>query len=1221
MLVGMLGLSLLPAASAAFTPEELPQVGYHPSSSGTVLFANALSLADRWRVVKPNPGGGTLQEAPLPDQVDVLGNPIYLQSGQTYFLANPGGSDRVFYEGRIVLTWEGDADIRVQNGTFVAPGQNTAGQPQSTGVATGSLLNGTRVYAMGTNPNGAEVRVYAITDNPAQKPRNIRLWLADPSTGQSLIGQTFHPRFLARVNDRSWGYIRFMGWGHTNSSPQQDWFDRRRPEHTFQNGVINPRSSVPGGSSYYAGPWNTGVAFEHMVALCNLTNKHLWINVPHLATDDFVTKLARLIRYGSDANGDPYTSTVSNPVHPPLNSGLKVYVEYSNEIWSTGASSGFGQGRWAEMQAAALGITKPQFNARRFCDVWRIFQGVFGSADRVVRVAAIHTASESYTTGFLNEIKAYGPTLSPAVEPDLISPTTYFGNGIQDWAHQRAIAQAGTADEWFYTTETFDHDNRPETPGRPVSKPLADPYWSSADFTRHMDEAFDEWTRRQLSDSSVQGGGFDATGVGGGFHYWLRALAQTTFATPKPLVAYEGGPSLYTDYLDGGDARDDGITRFILEMNRRERIKEVYRTHLNLAKAKGLWSHMMFTDASSWSKYGQWGHLERYSQDPASSPKYAFLLEWVDTDTNGLRHIDRVQGAAPAFVTAAELPQATVGRFYSRTIETTGGNGTRSVQVVASSLMPGLGVAASGGSLTISGTPAAIGSSYVYARVEDGNGDPAWRTFTLRVVQRSADPSVTVDFEDQPMTNGTPLAEPYDVSGYRFTSYGTSAGNALVIHGAGTDWRYGGWASNVLNGRSWGSSHRIARADGRPFDLHSIDLAMQGDAGATGSARITGYTPGGIKQVLIVNLPMQKQPMTTVVLDWITVEKVEIEWRELADGAGGGRTGAIDNLVINTPPVETWVSQDVGSPGVAGSAGYDAGTDTFSIQGGGSDIFGKWDRFHYVTREEGLSGDGEIIARVVSQQNTHDWAKAGVMIRETLAGDSRYALVAVTPGKRVAYERRAATAASASSNNVQVPTSTPRWVRLVRSGDTFTAYQGTDGVTWSQVGPATTLAMGADVQIGLAVCAHDNATLSAVVMDNVRVIGASTGDLIVDNDSATFTGTWGTSSWNTGQFYGADYRHSTGSGATATFTPAFSQSGAYQVYAMWNQGADRAATAPYVITHAGGSTTVVKNQRTDGGQWVYLGTFVFNAGADGKVTVSTAGAGGIVIADAVKFQR
>jgi|GEM_PF-6060040 len=895
------------AAHAAFAPEELPQVGYHPSGLeyySTVPFANALVMEGRnWRVVKPKPGGQsweTIQEPPLADQVDSLGNPIYMQSGQTYFLAHPGqnGNDKALFAGKVVLTWQGAADIRIQNGTFIANGQNTSGQPQSSGAATGLLLNGTRVYDLGTNPNGAEIRIYAITADLSIKPTSIKLWLADPDTGNSLIGQTFHPKFLQRVNDRAWGYIRFMDWNPTNASPQQDWVDRRRPNHTFQTGVINPRSPAPGvvwytnsqgQPVYFEGNKHTGIAFEHMVALCNTTNKNMWINIPHLATDAYITNLARLIRFGADANGNPYTSAVSNPVWPPLNSALKVYVEYSNEIWSNGGS--FPQGNWAQAQGAALGISKEQFNARRFCQVWRLFQNVFGSNDRLVKVAAIFTGSENYTRLFLDEIKAYGPTLSPAQEPDLISPTTYFGNGIQDWAHARATQQAGTADEWFYTNVDWDHDNNASTPPRKTSKPLTDSYWTSAAFTRHMDETFSEWTRRQLSDSSVQGGGFDATGIGGGFAFWLRTMALTKFATPKAIVAYEGGPSLYTDYLDGGDARDDGITNFIVAMNRQQRIKEVYRTHLHMAKAKGLWSHMMFVDASSWGKYGQWGHLERYSQNPTESPKYVFIREWIDSDTSGLRHIDRPQGGVPSFVTPAALAEGYVGAPYNQSITTTGGNGTRTVQILTRFLVPGLTATASGSGLTVTGTPAATGSSYVYALVKDGDGDPAWRTFTIRTVARSTDPAATVTFEGLTNTSASNTPEPLDVSGYRFTSFGNSGGNALQILGTAQS-----WANNVLFSKFWGSNHRIVRADGRTFDLFELELA----AHQARSAKITGFAPGGIRMERVVNIPLQRQPMTKVSLDWITLEKVEVQWYELDNAAGGGRNGALDNIKFNT---------------------------------------------------------------------------------------------------------------------------------------------------------------------------------------------------------------------------------------------------------------------------------------------------------------------------------
>src|SRR5205085_12454488 len=132
-------------------------------------------------------------------------------------------------------------------------------------------------------------------------------------------------------------------------------------------------------------------------------------------SDDFMTKLAKLIRFGSDGV-NPYDTTQANPVFAPLRSDLKVYVEFSNEIWSSG--SGFAQGNWAQDQATALGITKPQFTARRFRDTWRIFQQVFGGTSRLVRVAAIFTALDSYSRPFLQEMAAYGPTLSPAVRPD-----------------------------------------------------------------------------------------------------------------------------------------------------------------------------------------------------------------------------------------------------------------------------------------------------------------------------------------------------------------------------------------------------------------------------------------------------------------------------------------------------------------------------------------------------------------------------------------------------------------------------------------------------------------------------------------------------------------------------------------------------------------------------------------------------------------------------------
>lgn len=887
-----------PSACAAFSTADLPQVGYHPggiSYYGVPYFANAMWLDDRNWAAKTASGRVPLNAG----QTDTFGNPLRIDAGQITLIAQPGqNSDhQELYTGRVVLTWTGDADVRITSSqtTFKPTGSTDipAGQPQSNGAATGNLVNGQRVYQMPTNPNGFTVEIFAI--NTANPPKNVSVWLRDPATGNSLINQKFHPIFLARLNDANWKYIRFMGMTATNASPEQDWSDRRRPQHTFQTGVINPRNPAPGTS--FTGNRITGVAWEHLVALANTSNKDMWINIPHLATDAYVTNLARLLCFGADANGNPYLTTQTSPVYPPLASPRKIYIEYSNEIWSNGNS--FPQGDWAQLQANAQGLTKGAFNARRFSQIWRIFQTVFTNNDRLIKVGAVFTGSNDYTTKFINELRAYGPTLSPAQEPDIIAPTTYFGNGIQDWVNEKARTQAGTADEWFYTTATFDHDNNASTPNVPVSKPLNDPYWTSAAFTRHMDEAFAEWKRRLLSDSAIQGGGFDATGIGGGFDYWLVTMAATTWPTKKPIVAYEGGPSLYTNYIDLGDIRDNGVTDFIVAMNRQQTFRDVYRIHLNLAKAKGLWSHSMFLDSSTWGKYGQWGHLARIHDNPDTSVKYKFIKDWF-TEANGLRNINTPQNAVPSFSTPASLPQAMVGQPYYQEGLATGGNPGLTVEIISTSLVAGMTASVSSGKVIVNGTPTATGSSYIFARVKDADGDPVWRTFTVRVVQRSSDPSVTLNFEGLPNTASSNTPEPLDQSGYRFVSVGNGAGSALRVAGITQ-----GYPSQVLETKNWGTRMRFSRIDGRPFDLTDLDVALAAGNAAGGSIKLTGSAPGGIVLQQITNIPVQKSPMIKLNLDWITMDSVEIIFYELPNGTGGARNGAVDNIRFNgtpTPP-------------------------------------------------------------------------------------------------------------------------------------------------------------------------------------------------------------------------------------------------------------------------------------------------------------------------------
>ena len=76
-----------------------------------------------------------------------------------------------------------------------------------------------------------------------------------------------------------------------------------------------------------------GMCWEYVIQLCNETGKDCWINIPISATDDYIAKLAQLFKYGSDGV-NPYSSPQANPVYPPLNASLHLYLEYGNEVWN-----------------------------------------------------------------------------------------------------------------------------------------------------------------------------------------------------------------------------------------------------------------------------------------------------------------------------------------------------------------------------------------------------------------------------------------------------------------------------------------------------------------------------------------------------------------------------------------------------------------------------------------------------------------------------------------------------------------------------------------------------------------------------------------------------------------------------------------------------------------------------------------------------------------------
>jgi regulation of enolase protein 1 (concanavalin A-like superfamily) len=188
-------------------------------------------------------------------------------------------------------------------------------------------------------------------------------------------------------------------------------------------------------------------------------------------------------------------------------------------------------------------------------------------------------------------------------------------------------------------------------------------------------------------------------------------------------------------------------------------------------------------------------------------------------------------------------------------------------------------------------------------------------------------------------------------------------------------------------------------------------------------------------------------------------------------------------FTVSSPLPSGWLDQDIGSVSTAGSASYKSGT--YILTASGQWIWDVADGMHFAYKS--LSGDGTIIARVVSAQGSQ-YPEAGVMIRETLTASSTHAFVTFEPypGPSIYLYSRATTGSTTSSASTSIA-ALPYWVKLVRRANTFTGYISADGVNWTQVGATQTITMTQTVYIGLAVSANNNSAVATATFDNVSV--------------------------------------------------------------------------------------------------------------------------------------
>ncbi len=237
-------------------------------------------------------------------------------------------------------------------------------------------------------------------------PTNIRFVM--PGFEDSYETEPFHPIFLARWHGMA--AVRFMDWMHTNNSTIATWQDRpTRADATWSK---------------------KGVPLEVMIDLANRLETDAWFCMPHLATDDYVSRFAGMV----DAQ---------------LDHDRVVYVEYSNEVWN----GQFQQQRHAGDAGLDLGIGQNHwdagwhFYAKRSIEMFDIWSRVFGDAagERMVRVLATQ-AGNPYVAEQILKFEVDGKPAGEQADALAIAP--YFGINVRPTGGDAENPSADIMEDW-----------------------------------------------------------------------------------------------------------------------------------------------------------------------------------------------------------------------------------------------------------------------------------------------------------------------------------------------------------------------------------------------------------------------------------------------------------------------------------------------------------------------------------------------------------------------------------------------------------------------------------------------------------------------------------------------------------------------------------------------------------------------------------------------------
>jgi len=361
--------------------------------------------------------------------------------------------------------------------------------------------------------------------NPTNYVRNIRVIM--PGFEKSYRTDPYYPPFLARWGE--YNTIRFMDWLHTNGSNHREWSDRA--------------------TTNYCNYTERGIPVEVMVDLCNRLKANAWFNLPHLASDDYVRQFAALVKR-------------------TLNPALKVYVEYSNEVWN----GGFEQHRYAEQKGKEMKLgpeSRPWegaavFYGLRSQEIFKIWEEVFGGRDRLVRVVAWQAGGGTYWTD------------------GLVLGKNDTGK------HCDALAIAP------YITMCIGTDTKPNA------------------------ATVASWTVDQIMD-------YAATNALPECLEWTRSSKKIADKYGIRLICYESGQHLVGV---GEGTNNEAMTKLFLAANRHPRMGALYTKYLDALHNAGCDLICLWCSTGLWSKWGSWGLTEYLDETEATQPKFKAICDW-----------------------------------------------------------------------------------------------------------------------------------------------------------------------------------------------------------------------------------------------------------------------------------------------------------------------------------------------------------------------------------------------------------------------------------------------------------------------------------------------------------------------------------------------------------------------------------------------------------------